>query len=97
MRSSLQKLSLALALYLLSASIAHATVFSQLQGVVHDPQHRPLPAAHITLAAARSAFTLSTDTNSEGVFTLPNIPLGDYTVTVTHAGFATLQLSLIHI
>jgi len=94
MRSSLQKLSLVLGLCLLSVFIARATVFSQLQGVVHDPQHRPLPAAHITLAAARSAFTLSTDTNSEGVFTLPNIPLGDYTVTVTHAGFATLQQSL---
>jgi outer membrane cobalamin receptor len=94
MRSSLQKLSLALALYLLSASIAHATVFSQLQGVVHDPQHRPLAAAHITLAAAHSALTLSTESNGEGAFTLPNIPLGNYTVTVTHAGFATLQQSL---
>ena len=94
MQSSLQKLSLALALYLLSASIAHATVFSQLRGVVHDPQHRPLAAAHITLAAAHSALTLSTESNGEGAFTLPNIPLGNYTVTVTHAGFATLQQSL---
>ncbi|MGA2438356.1 MAG: TonB-dependent receptor [Acidobacteriaceae bacterium] len=85
---------LALFLCLLPASIARATVFSQLQGVVHDPQHRPLAAVHITLAAARSAFTLSTDSNSEGAFTLPNVPLGDYTVTVTHAGFATLQQSL---
>jgi hypothetical protein len=85
---------LALLLCLLPAPIARATVFSQLQGVVHDPQHRPLAAAHITLAAARSAFTLSTDSNPEGSFTLPNVPLGDYTVTVTHPGFQTLQQSL---
>ena len=90
---ALRKLA-ALGLLLFSASIARATVFSQLQGVVHDPQHRPLTAAHITLAAVRSAFTLSTDTNSEGSFTLPNVPLGDYTVTVTHPGFLTLQQSL---
>ncbi len=90
---ALRKLA-ALGLLLFSASIARATVFSQLQGVVHDPQHRPLPAAHVTLAAARSAFTLSTDSNSEGAFTLPNVPLGDYTVTVTHPGFQTLQQSL---
>ncbi len=90
---ALRKLA-ALGLLLFSASIARATVFSQLQGVVHDPQHRPLTDAHITLAAAHSAFTLSTDTNSEGSFTLPNVPLGDYTVTVTHTGFATLQQSL---
>ena len=90
---ALRKLA-ALGLLLFSASTARATVFSQLQGVVHDPQHRPLPAAHITLAAARSAFTLSTNSNSEGAFTLPNVPLGDYTVTVSHTGFATLQQSL---
>jgi len=90
---ALRKLA-ALGLLLLSASIARATVFSQLQGVVHDPQHRPLAAAHITLAAARSAFTLSADSNAEGAFTLPNVPLGDYTVTVTHAGFQSLQQSL---
>jgi hypothetical protein len=85
---------LALPLCLLQASIARATVFSQLQGIVHDPQHRPLPAAHITLAAAHSAFTLSTDSNSEGAFTLPNVPLGDYVVTIAHDGFATLRQSL---
>jgi hypothetical protein len=90
---ALKKLA-ALGLLLFSASIARATVFSQLQGVVHDPQHRPLAAAHITLAAARSAFTLAADSNSEGSFTLPNIPLGDYIVTVTHTGFRTLQQSL---
>jgi len=81
-------------LCLLSTSIAHATIFSQLQGVVHDPQHRPLPAAHITLAAAHSAFTLSTDSNPEGAFTLLNIPLGDYVVTIAHDGFEPLRQSL---
>ena len=87
--------ALALALFcMLPVFAARATVFSQLQGVVHDSQHRPLPGAHIALAAARSAFTASADTNSEGAFTLLNIPLGDYTVTITHAGFQTLQESL---
>jgi hypothetical protein len=83
-----------LLLCLLPASIASATIFSQLQGIVHDPQHRPLPAAHITLAAAHSAFILSTVSNPDGAFTLPNIPLGDYIVTITHDGFATLRQSL---
>ncbi|HEX9202296.1 MAG TPA: TonB-dependent receptor [Acidobacteriaceae bacterium] len=81
-------------LTLLAAPAARATVFSQLHGVVHDPQHRPLPGARITLTAAHSAFTQSTDTDNEGAFTLPNIPLGDYTVTITHTGFQTLQQSL---
>jgi hypothetical protein len=87
-------LGLFLLLCLLPASNARATVFSQLQGVVHDPQHRPLPGAHITLTAAHSRFAQSTDSNGEGAFTLLNIPLGDYTVAITHAGFETLQQSL---
>ncbi len=85
---------LALLLCLLPVSIARATVFSQLQGVVHDPQHRPLPDAHIALAAANSAFTLSTDSAPDGSFTLLNIPLGDYIVTITHDGFETLRQAL---
>jgi hypothetical protein len=74
--------------------VAHATVFSQLQGIVHDPQHRPVAGAHITLTAAHSAFARSVQSSGEGAFALPNIPLGDYTITVAHAGFATLQQSL---
>ncbi len=85
---------LLLVLSLFPVCIARATVFSQLQGVVHDPQHRPVPAAHITLAAAHSDFEISTDSNSEGAFTLLSVPLGDYTVTVSHTGFDTLQQSL---
>jgi len=90
----LKTIGLYLLLCLLPAAPARASVFSQLQGVIHDPQHRPLPSAHISLAAAHSAFTKSTDSNTEGSFTLPNIPLGDYTVTVSHTGFQTLQQTL---
>lgn len=68
-----------------------ASVFSQIRGVVHDPQHRPLPDAHVTLAAAHSSFSQSTDTGRDGAFTLPNTPLGDYTITITHSGFETLH------
>jgi outer membrane cobalamin receptor len=93
-RTRIRLAPLALLLCLLPASVALATVFSQLQGVVHDPQHRPLPAAHITLTASNSAFTVSTDSNSEGAFTLPNLPLGDYTITIAHAGFETLRQTL---
>jgi hypothetical protein len=93
-QTRLQSLALLLCLLSCYGPLAHATVFSQLQGVVHDPQHRPVPGAHIAVAAARSAFTASTDSSPDGLFTLPNLPLGDYTVTVTHAGFAALRQPL---
>src|SRR5665213_1004650 len=79
---------------LLSTAAARASVFSQVQGVVHDPQHRPVSGAHIALAAAHSAFTQSTESNAEGTFSFSNIPLGDYIVTIAHAGFETLKQTL---
>jgi hypothetical protein len=79
---------------LLAPSAARATIFSQVHGVVHDPQHRPIAGAHIELSAANSAFTQTTLTNAEGSFTLSTIPLGDYVLTISQSGFATIKQSL---
>jgi outer membrane cobalamin receptor len=90
-RSNIIRLSL---LLLLAPTLARASDLAQLNGIVHDPQHRPLPNSSVTLSAAHSTFTESITTNGEGAFTLPNIPLGDYTVTVSRSGFSTLQQTL---
>jgi TonB dependent receptor/Carboxypeptidase regulatory-like domain/TonB-dependent Receptor Plug Domain len=79
---------------LLATTAAHATIFSQLHGVVHDPQHRPIAGAHIDLRAANSAFTQSTLTTQDGSFTLPSIPLGDYIITISQKGFSTTKQTL---
>lgn len=81
-------------LCLLSAAPLRASAFSQIQGIVHDPQHRPLSGAHVTLTAAHSDYTQSAETSSSGAFALPNIPLGDYSITITHEGFETIHQSL---
>ncbi|WP_158791085.1 TonB-dependent receptor [Granulicella sp. L60] len=80
---------------LIGISIAHASsIFSQLRGVVHDPQHRPIAGVRVELHAANSAFTKSTLTNPDGSFTLSSIPLGDYTVTVSQPGFSSIVQTL---
>jgi hypothetical protein len=73
---------------------AHAAIFGRLQGVVHDPQHRPIKGAHIEVRAANSALTLTAVTTANGDFIFPSIPLGDYIVTVTQPGFSVLHQSL---
>jgi len=74
---------------LLSAASAQATIFSQLHGIVHDPQHRPISDAKITLKAGHSFLTFSATSNAEGAFQITAVPLGDYTVTIAAPGFAT--------
>jgi hypothetical protein len=85
-----------LALFLtLAASLpAFATVFATVRGVVHDPQHRPIANATVTLKAADSAFTLNATTGSEGAFELPQTPIGVYRLEIAAAGFATVTQSL---
>ncbi|MGO9336528.1 MAG: carboxypeptidase regulatory-like domain-containing protein [Terracidiphilus sp.] len=80
---------LAAALFLAASLSAFATVFATIHGIVHDPQHRPIAGATVTLRAAESTFTLSTKTNSEGEFDLPQAPIGVYTLNVTADGFAS--------
>jgi len=79
-----------LALVLLLPIPARATVFASVHGVIHDPQHRPIAGAQVTLHAADSAFTLHTITNAHGDFDLLNAPLGVYRLTVSAPGFATV-------
>ena len=76
---------------LLLPPAAQASIFSQLHGVVHDPQHRPIANARIEVRAANSTFTQSALTAQDGSFTIPSIPLGLYTVTVSQPGFSTIR------
>jgi len=86
--------SFAVALFLAASIPAFATVFAIVHGVVHDPQHRPIAGVMITLQATDSAFTLQTETNSEGTFELPQAPIGVYRLTVTTPGFSTVTQPL---
>jgi outer membrane cobalamin receptor len=81
---------LVLALVLCSSLPAFATVFATVRGVVHDPQHRPVANATVTLQAADSAFVLNAATDSDGAFELPQAPIGIYSLQVGAQGFATI-------
>jgi len=73
---------------------ARAAIFAQVRGIVHDPQHRPIAGAHIELHASNSALTQSAVTASDGSFAILSVPLGDYTITVSHTDFATIRQPL---
>jgi hypothetical protein len=76
---------------LLAASLpALATVFATVHGVIHDPQHRPIANAKVTLQAEDSAFSLNTTADSEGAFDLLQAPIGMYHLQVDAPGFATV-------
>jgi outer membrane receptor protein involved in Fe transport len=72
---------------LLTAAFAWAVVLNSLRGIVHDPDHRPVAGAHVTVKSASSEFTQSLTTGPDGAFESMTLPVGEYEVTVTQAGF----------
>lgn len=76
---------------LLSTPFARATIFGNIRGIVHDPQHRPIAGVEVKLKSATSDWSSSTQTDQEGQFNFTLVPLGDYTVVVTKSGFANVR------
>ncbi|MBV8847505.1 MAG: TonB-dependent receptor [Bryobacterales bacterium] len=67
-----------------------AVVLGTVRGVVHDPDHRPIPDARVTVKSANSDFSQSVTTGADGSFEI-SVPVGAYTLTVEREGFATAE------
>ena len=78
-----------LALGLLStATLAQETV-STLRGVVTDSQGAPIAGSIVTVRNEDSGLTRTTSTNSNGEYSVRNLPIGDnYSVSVSSSGYA---------
>src|SRR5713101_2211387 len=76
------------AVFLFVASTSFATVFGTVRGIVHDPQHRPVPDTQVILRAKTSDYTMTTQTDGNGEFHFDAVPLGHYAVSVSGASFA---------
>jgi TonB dependent receptor/Carboxypeptidase regulatory-like domain/TonB-dependent Receptor Plug Domain len=85
--------------WLLSAALvclplARAAELTAVRGVVHDPQHRPIAGATVTLRAAYSDFVITEKTDTGGEFSSSAVPPGVYVVTAAQPGFNTTTQSI---
>jgi len=91
----MQRLPLLAALIMTASLPAFATIFGSVRGVVHDPQHRPIQKAQLTLKARTSDWTQSQSSNDNGEFQFISVPIGNYTVTVSMNGFRQVSRDVI--
>ena len=77
-----------LALFLIFASAAHATVFGGIRGLVHDAQHRPIAGAQVAIKAVNSDWQKTAASNQIGEFRFDALPVGAYEISVSAPGFA---------
>jgi hypothetical protein len=90
-----QTIVLVLVGFLWISLTADATIFGTVTGLIHDPQHRPVQGAQVTLRAANSAWTKTVSSNDAGEFLFDTVPLGEYAVRVEMAGFAAEEQKLV--
>ncbi len=65
-----------------------------VRGIVHDPQHRPVPGAQIILHGPNDNGAKTAQSDANGEFRINDVPEGAYTVDVSAAGFRPLQQPL---
>ncbi len=77
------------------ATFVQAVVFSTVSGVVHDPDHRPVPDARVALQSTSSHFAQTLLTGSDGTFQMTAVPIGKYQVTVSQTGFQSVAEQIV--
>lgn len=86
-----KRIVLAGALPLFFCIAAWPQAASTVRGVVHDPDHRPIESAQVTLRAAAhpAEGARVTATNANGEFTFSGVAPGAYVLTASRPGFQT--------
>ncbi|HEY2014792.1 MAG TPA: carboxypeptidase-like regulatory domain-containing protein, partial [Bryobacteraceae bacterium] len=93
----MRKLILVVGLLGLASFVASAQTGGQITGEVRDPSGATVPNASITVTNAATNVTRSTETNSSGLYSFPDLTPGIYNVKVVMAGFDTVVKSNIEL
>jgi len=59
----------------------------EIKGTVIDPSNAVVAGATVTILNVDTGVSTTTVTNSDGIYDVPSVPTGDYTLTFTKAGF----------
>ena len=78
---------------LATASLSAQTFRGTILGTVTDPSGAVLPGAKVTVKNTGTGLERTTETSADGSYSVPELPIGTYTVTVTQTGFQTFVAS----
>ena len=59
----------------------------EIKGTVTDSSNAVIPEASVSIANLATGATLTSKTNRDGIYDVPSVPPGDYTITFTKPGF----------
>ena len=70
-----------------------AQATGSIRGTVTDPQGAVVPGASITATNTSTSLSRTQVTNADGIFVLPDLPIGSYDFVISKAGFKTEKRS----
>src|SRR5579885_3128400 len=73
----------------ISAFAQTQAVNGSIRGRVTDAAGAGVPEAKVTVLNQQTGFTRTVSSEDDGYYVVPNLPLGDYTVTIQKEGFQT--------
>jgi outer membrane receptor for ferrienterochelin and colicin len=85
------RIGISLAMLLLVVAASRAGIFAVVRGVVHDPSHRPIAGAKVTLKSSQSDWSAAKTTNDAGEFTFEAVPAGTYSIRVERDKFGVYE------
>jgi outer membrane receptor protein involved in Fe transport len=74
---------------LVSAAMFGQTFRGTILGTVTDPSGAVVSGAKVTVQNVSTGLERATETSADGSYSVPELPIGTYTVTVTQSGFST--------
>jgi len=90
MRSLRIALLLVICLSLSPRAVWAQSATATILGRVTDPQGAAIAKAHITVTNTATQIAYKTDSDNEGNYRVPALPIGAYVVTAEHEGFSKL-------
>ena len=84
------RVRMVLAFVVLMAGVLSAQTFrGTILGTVTDPSGALVSGAKVSVKNVATGLERSTQTSADGSYSIPELPIGTYTVTITQAGFQT--------
>jgi Carboxypeptidase regulatory-like domain len=88
------RIALVVGVFVMCATSAHAQFDSaNISGVVQDTTGAILPGVDVTLTNVGTKIARQAVTNQAGLYTFPNVPVGEYQVTAMLSGFKPITKS----
>ncbi|MEW5977463.1 MAG: TonB-dependent receptor [Acidobacteriota bacterium] len=88
-------LTLILSLLFVDSPIMAQTFRGSIGGTVRDASGAVVPNAGVTLTETATKIESKTETNAEGNYLFPNLPLGNYLVLISRSGFKEAHSTVI--